>query len=447
MSQFVLLTAVANKSSMVLGDTSANLGVGSGLLHLGTPKFEEAEGNTALGVGALAAVTAGFWNTAVGTEALNLVKGEGTPTPASEWKAAKVGGYALGAFVYVAGGGANTYYKCIKAMTQAQNEAAGSPPEAVHWELIPENGSFNTAVGHWALKGATSAYENTAVGHNTLPYLTTGYKNTALGQEAMKQATTGNGNTAIGFNALEQNLEGVENVAIGHDAQQTGKAGNYNVFIGVPAGSVNEGSYNIGIGYRAMANTKTATGQVAIGAESLYKVTGGENTGLGWYTGKALEGGAKNTLVGNGAGEALKAGNSNVAVGASAFAEGTGANNVAIGVVAGKKIGAGEQNVLIGTSAGEECGSLNVMLGYKAGRKEKGSNRLYIANGETTTPLILGTFPNALLQFNATEMGFFSHAVTTQPKVTGKKSTELEAVVTSILAALAGVGLVKDETT
>ena len=43
------------------------------------------------------------------------------------------------------------------------------------------------------------------------------------------------------------------------------------------------------------------------------------------------------------------------------------------------------------------------------------SNRLYIANSGTSEPLILGTFPNESLQFNASKMGFFKHAAVSQP--------------------------------
>jgi hypothetical protein len=42
----------------------------------------------------------------------------------------------------------------------------------------------------------------------------------------------------------------------------------------------------------------------------------------------------------------------------------------------------------------------NVFLGYGAGYSEKGSNRLYIANTDTTTPLIYGEFDNRILTVN-----------------------------------------------
>ncbi|WP_425509582.1 hypothetical protein, partial [Xanthovirga aplysinae] len=45
-------------------------------------------------------------------------------------------------------------------------------------------------------------------------------------------------------------------------------------------------------------------------------------------------------------------------------------------------------------------GSSNVFIGYAAGWFETGSNKLYIANDATSTPLIYGDFANKTLTFN-----------------------------------------------
>ena len=45
-------------------------------------------------------------------------------------------------------------------------------------------------------------------------------------------------------------------------------------------------------------------------------------------------------------------------------------------------------------------GSGNVMIGYKAGYYEIGSNKLYIDNSNTTTPLIYGDFANDSVKIN-----------------------------------------------
>jgi hypothetical protein len=65
--------------------------------------------------------------------------------------------------------------------------------------------------------------------------------------------------------------------------------------------------------------------------------------------------------------------------------------NVAIGNEAGH---AGEKNVAIGANAGTHAtGSGNVLIGYQAGEEAgSSSDRLYIANSNTNTPLIGGNF-------------------------------------------------------
>jgi len=56
----------------------------------------------------------------------------------------------------------------------------------------------------------------------------------------------------------------------------------------------------------------------------------------------------------------------------------------------------GNGNIGIGTYSGynNTAGSYNVFLGYGAGYNETGSNKLYIENSYTTTPLIYGEFDN-----------------------------------------------------
>ena len=71
----------------------------------------------------------------------------------------------------------------------------------------------------------------------------------------------------------------------------------------------------------------------------------------------------------------------------------TGNLNQAFGRDAGYSLKTGGNNVFFGHEAGYSVtGSGNVMLGYRAGKDETGSNKLYIANSETTTPLIYGDF-------------------------------------------------------
>ena len=67
----------------------------------------------------------------------------------------------------------------------------------------------------------------------------------------------------------------------------------------------------------------------------------------------------------------------------------TGSNNTAIGRNALQSITSGSQNTAIGLGAGStnSQGTGNIFVGYMAGSQETGSNKLYIDNSSTTTPL------------------------------------------------------------
>jgi hypothetical protein len=63
----------------------------------------------------------------------------------------------------------------------------------------------------------------------------------------------------------------------------------------------------------------------------------------------------------------------------------------------------GSNNTYLGRNAGfyNQNGSGNVFIGCGAGAYELGSNRLVIANTNTTDPIIYGEFDNSYLKFNA----------------------------------------------
>jgi hypothetical protein len=107
----------------------------------------------------------------------------------------------------------------------------------------------------------------------------------------------------------------------------------------------------------------------AIGYEALKAGGGDYNTAIGAYSLNKLENGSRNTAVGHGSLESLTGGSFNTVIGWSAL-----------------------NNNIDGTG--------NVAIGYRAGYFETGSDKLYIDNDWTTTPLIYGDFANDLLRFN-----------------------------------------------
>ena len=111
-------------------------------------------GNTALGIGALAAITSGGFNTGAGDNALN------------------------------------------SETTGVRNTAFG------YGTLANQIGaSDNTAMGSSAALNLSSGSSNTAFGSGALEACTTGGNHTAVGVYALKNITTSSSNTALGYNA------------------------------------------------------------------------------------------------------------------------------------------------------------------------------------------------------------------------------------------------------
>lgn len=133
----------------------------------------------------------------------------------------------------------------------------------------------------------------------------------------------------------------------------------------------------------------------------------GHSLFLGDGAGIANTFGGFNTSVGDDSLHTNTTGNYNTAIGSSARLYGTtGSNNVSIGAYADMYDQTGANNTIIGYQAGNG-GVLhskwgNVFLGYQAGFNELGSNKLYIANTSTSTPLIYGNFATNALTVNGT---------------------------------------------
>ena len=84
------------------------------------------------------------------------------------------------------------------------------------------------------------------------------------------------------------------------------------------------------------------------------------------------------------------------------FENRTGSDNVLIGRGVARNNQSGNTNVMIGTDAGRDniSGSGNVFLGHQTGLRETGSNKLYIDNSNTLTPLIKGDFERDIVTVN-----------------------------------------------
>jgi hypothetical protein len=165
-----------------------------------------------------------------------------------------------------------------------------------------------------------------------------GWGNTAIGIDSLYSNTTGYWNIALGSAALYSNTTGIQNLAMGRGALYSNTTG----------------GNNIALASLALNSNTEGTFNTALGHEALYQnTTGGSNCALGPY---AL---SLNTV--------------------------------------------GSFNTALGREAGVNShGDGNVFLGYRAGFLETGSDRLYIANSNSST-LIYGQFDAGRVCINCTD--------------------------------------------
>jgi hypothetical protein len=194
----------------------------------------------------------------------------------------------------------------------------------------------------------------------------TGTNNTFMGQYAGCGTTDGSDNTFMGYNAGYQNSTGKDNTFLGRSAGYWNNADD-NTFIGNEAGNQNS---------TGIANT--FVGQSA-----------------GYWNDSSC-----NTFIGNEAGTQTRSGYCNTFLGTRAgYNNRSGVGNTYLGDHTGEENEDGDQNTFVGASVGiyNIHGSGNVCLGYQAGYYETGSNRLYIENSNTSSPLIWGDFSSNIL--------------------------------------------------
>jgi len=136
--------------------------------------------------------------------------------------------------------------------------------------VFNDSGSFNTAVGTFALFNSTAS-RNTAIGRKALFNNTTGDENTAVGTSgfgggpALFSNTTGRFNTAVGGGALSSNTEGGDNTAIGSGALNDNVVGNENAAVGLNALLRNTGNNNVALGSNAGSQATSGSDNVYIG--------------------------------------------------------------------------------------------------------------------------------------------------------------------------------------
>lgn len=215
---------------------------------------------------------------------------------------------------------------------------------------------------------------NTSVGLNALQAVTTGYSNTAVGLNALAGDTAGYNNIGLGLNTLIANTTGANNIAIGAGPLASNVSGSANIAIGTMALDVSTTDNNLAVGANALGDDTTGTANIALGnSAGLFNVTGSNNTLLGYESGRGVSTNSysDNTFIGYQTG----------------YSTTTGGNNFFGGYQAGYS---------------NASGAGNIFLGYQAGYSETGSNKLYVDNSNTASPLLYGDFSTDTLVVNGT---------------------------------------------
>ncbi len=233
--------------------------------------------------------------------------------------------------------------------------------------------------------------ENYFIGHESGVNITNGKYNSFYGYKAGMN-TTG-GVLVVDFpNDFQDEWEGSNNIFIGSMSGYENTIGHENVFVGKLSGISNtSGVYNTYVGYQSGGYSdgtlSTGSFNVFMGCKSgVNNIDGTHNVFLGNCSGWENTGGTGNSFLGSNSGFHCTTGDYNVFLGnRSGFNNYTGYNNTYIGYHSGE------------FSTG---GSNNVFIGYYAGQNESGSDKLYIENSNSATPLIYGDFNTDYITIN-----------------------------------------------
>ena len=170
----------------------------------------------------------------------------------------------------------------------------------------------------------------------------------------------------------------------------------HNTFVGNFAGAFNFADDNTFIGYLAGNSNTTGNSNTIVGDQAGYSNSiGYDNIFIGNEAGYYNTGGIQNTIIGRDTGRHNTNGSGNTFLGYVAGVSNTTGNyNTCLGYIAGASNTTGNNNTYVGYAAGiyNPTGMGNVFLGTFSGYNETGSNKLYIANSDTATPLIYGDF-------------------------------------------------------
>jgi len=371
---------LAAASSGVSGKVEGTNFTGSIIVgHSTTGTLSSAENNTALGIGALDAITQGDDNVAVGKDAgtalttgtLNTLLGKDAGLAITTIHGTTALGHSAAKTQNNESYGTYVGYQAGKDCTGSQQTMIGGNTRAYNG-----GGDSNgmVAVGYSAQDVEGGVYA-TSVGYNA-GNANAGANTVSIGRDT-NRVNTQAATVSVGYQAGYSQTSGQANTNIGYQAGYANTTNGYRTMLGNEAGEFNTGANNTFIGYHAgtgASGSSTADRGVIIGSETGEALTSGSlNVFIGYQAGKAMTSGGSNVAIGS---EALKAEDSrsfSVAVGTSALtAQDAGAHayNTGLGHNAGNTVTTGVKNTCVGAKAGGDnsliTGSNNIVIGYAA---------------------------------------------------------------------------------
>ena len=230
---------------------SNNIAIGENVLRESSNNY-----NIGIGNGTLM-FQSGEWNIAIGQTSLVTHEGTGNTAVGTSTGAGMTTGDYNSFLGYFAGYGAYNF--------NFNNSVA------VGYQALYGGGSFNTALGSFALKDNSTGTYNTAVGYNTLPLNSVGVGNTSVGADAGTTNLSGSRNTSIGYHSLYINRTGNNNTVLGYYAGSA-TSGSNNTYVGYQSGElINTGNNNTFLGgYQGAAGTLNSTIAISDGLGNVH---------------------------------------------------------------------------------------------------------------------------------------------------------------------------------
>lgn len=185
-----------------------------------------------------------------------------------------------------------------------------------------------------------------------------------------------------------------------------GYGGTHNTMIGYYSGDYVSGTQNTFTGASiGLVGPPSGNYNTLLGAYAGYCIKDGNtNSFMGRYSGFSCASGGANSFLGELSGQNTISSDNSFLGTASGYYNYSGTMNCFIGYRSGFNNQTGNNNTYIGYQTGYygTTGSSSVFIGYNAGLNEYDSDKLYIDNTSSDTPLIYGDFLTAALTVNGT---------------------------------------------